>query len=106
MERGGYLRLVCILTWLSTAGATLLPVIILDQTHISPFVIYPVLLTIVILAAGLVVLAIQRRSVLDDWLMVVALVAILYQVPLIRTAVPNQNRCAQSRNPIDIMVQG
>jgi C4-dicarboxylate-specific signal transduction histidine kinase len=77
MERGGYLRLVCILTWLSTAGATLLPVIILDQTNISPFVIYPVLLTIVILAAGLVVLASQRRSVLDDWLMVVALVSIL-----------------------------
>jgi len=69
--------LVCILTWLSTAGANLLPAIILDQTRISPFVIYPVLLTIGILAAGLAVLAIQRRSVLDDWLMVVALVAIL-----------------------------
>jgi signal transduction histidine kinase len=73
----GILGLVCILTWLSTAGATLLPAIISDQTHISPFVIYPVLLTIVILAAGLAVLAVQRRSVLDDWLMVVALVAIL-----------------------------
>jgi signal transduction histidine kinase len=73
----GIFGLVCILTWLSTAGATLLPAIILDQTHISPFVIYPVLLTIVILAAGLAVLAVQRRSVLDDWLIVVALVAIL-----------------------------
>jgi C4-dicarboxylate-specific signal transduction histidine kinase len=52
----------------------------LDQTHISPFVIYPVLLTIIILAAGLAVLAVQRRSVLDDWLMVVALVAILEMV--------------------------
>ena len=72
--------LVCILTWLSTAGATLLPAIISDQTHISPFVIYPVLLTIVILAAGLAVLAVQRRSVLDDWLMVVALVSILEMV--------------------------
>jgi signal transduction histidine kinase len=76
----GIFGLVCILTWLSTAGATLLPAIILDQTNISPFVIYPVLLTIVILAAGLAVLAIQRRSVLDDWLMVVALVAILEMV--------------------------
>jgi signal transduction histidine kinase len=73
----GILGLVCILTLLSTAGAALLPAIILDQTHISPFVIYPVLLTIVILATGLAVLAVQRRSVLDDWLMVVALVAIL-----------------------------
>src|SRR4029077_2495633 len=76
----GIFGLVCILTWFSTAGATLLPAIILDQTHISPFVIYPVLLTIVILAAGLAVLAVQRRSVLDDWLMVVALVSILEMV--------------------------
>jgi signal transduction histidine kinase len=73
----GIFGLVCILTVVSTAGATFLPAIILDQTHLSPFVIYPVLLTIVILAAGLAVLAVQRRSVLDDWLMVVALVAIL-----------------------------
>ena len=73
----GVFGLVCILTWLSTAGANLLPAIILDQTRMSPFVIYPVLLTIGILAAGLAVLAIQRRSVLDDWLMVVAFVAIL-----------------------------
>jgi signal transduction histidine kinase len=76
----GIFGLVCILTWFSTAGATLLPAIILDQTHISPFVIYPVLLTIIILAAGLAVLAVQRRSVLDDWLMVVALVSILEMV--------------------------
>jgi len=68
---------VCILTWLSTAGATLLPAIVLDQTRISPFVIYPVLLTIIVFAAGLAVLAVQRRSVLDDWLIVVAFVAIL-----------------------------
>jgi signal transduction histidine kinase len=73
----GIVGLVCILTWLSTAGATLLPAIILDQTHISPFVVYPVLVTIVILAGGLAILAVQRRSVLDDWLIVVALVAIL-----------------------------
>ena len=73
----GVFGLVCLLTWLSTAGVNLLPAIILDQTRMSPFVIYPVLLTIFILAAGLVVLAIQRRSILDDWLMVVTLVAIL-----------------------------
>lgn len=76
----GIFCLVCILTWLSTAGATLLPAIISDQTHISSFVIYPVLLTMVILAAGLTVLAVQRRSVLDDWLMVVALVATLEMI--------------------------
>lgn len=73
----GILVLICVLAWLSTAGADLLPAIILDQTRLSRFVIYPVLLTIIILAAGLVVLAVQRRSVLDDWLMVVAFVAIL-----------------------------
>ncbi len=76
----GISGLVCILTLLSIAGATVLPAIILDQTHISPFVIYPTLLTIVILVTGLGVLVVGRRSVLDDWLMVVALVAILEMV--------------------------
>lgn len=76
----GIFTLVCILTWLSTAGVNLLPAIILDETRLSPFVIYPVLFTIIILAAGLVVLATQRRSVLDDWLLVITLVAILEMV--------------------------
>jgi C4-dicarboxylate-specific signal transduction histidine kinase len=80
MEHGGYLRFGMHFDVAFDCRSHLLPAIILDPTHISPFVIYPVLLTIVILAAGMAVLAVQRRSVLDDWLMVVALVAILEMV--------------------------
>jgi signal transduction histidine kinase len=70
--------LVCALTWLSTAGASLLPPIILDRTRMSPIVIYPISFTILISAAALGVLATRRsRSVLDQWLMVVSLAAIL-----------------------------
>ena len=67
---------VCGLTWLSTAGATLLPPIVLDNSRISPLVIYPIGFTILTFAMSLVVLAVPRRSVLDQWLMVVALVSI------------------------------
>ena len=69
--------LMCGLTWLATAGATLLPPIILDKTHISPLVIYPISFAMLISAAALVLLSTGRRSVLDQWLMVVALVSIL-----------------------------
>jgi len=69
--------LVCGLTWLATAGATLLPPIILDNARISPSVIYPVWLIVVVTAIALVLLALYTRSVLDQWLIVVALVSIL-----------------------------
>jgi signal transduction histidine kinase len=69
--------LVCGLTWLATAGASMLPPIILDRTRMSPIVIYPVWFTILISAAALIVLWFRRRSVLDQWLIVVALVFIL-----------------------------
>jgi len=69
--------LVCGFTWLATAGVTLLPPIVLDQTTISPLVIYPISFTMLISAACLAVLLVRRRSVLDQWLMVVALVLIL-----------------------------
>jgi signal transduction histidine kinase/ActR/RegA family two-component response regulator len=72
--------LVCGLTWLATAGATLLPPIVLDKTHISPIVIYPIWFTILISASALAVLLMRRRSVLDHWLMVVALMSILEMV--------------------------
>ena len=68
--------LVCGLTWLATAGATLLPAIVLDQTRISPFVVYPISFTILVSAAALAMLAVRGRSVLDQWLMVVAFVYI------------------------------
>jgi signal transduction histidine kinase len=73
----GVIVLVCALTWLATAGATLLPPIILDGSRISPLVVYPISFTILLSAAPIVVLLTRRRSVLDQWLMVVALVFIL-----------------------------
>jgi signal transduction histidine kinase len=69
--------LVCGLTWLATGGATLLPPIILDETHINSLVIYPISFTILVSAAAFAVLLTGRRSVLDQWLMVAALVFIL-----------------------------
>jgi signal transduction histidine kinase len=68
--------LVCGLTWLSTAGVTLLPPVILDGTRLSPFVIYPISFAILISVAALAILSVRRRSVLDQWLMVVTLVSI------------------------------
>jgi signal transduction histidine kinase len=68
--------LVSGITWLTTGGEALLPPIILDASRLSPFVIYPVWFTILITAAGLVILLFRRRSVLDLWLVVVAAVFI------------------------------
>jgi signal transduction histidine kinase len=73
----GVIGLVCALTWLATAGATLLPPIILDQRRISPIVVYPISFAILISLAALLLLLRRRCSLLDLWLMVVALVAIL-----------------------------
>jgi signal transduction histidine kinase len=72
----GVLALVLGLTWLSTGGADLLPHIILDQSRMSPIVVYPIWFTISLAAAAMAVLWFRRRSVLDQWLMVVALVFI------------------------------
>lgn len=66
--------LTCALTWLATTGAYLLPPIILDASRISPIVIYPIWLTILISVSAFILLAVRRRSVLDQWLMVVAFV--------------------------------
>jgi signal transduction histidine kinase len=72
----GVLVLVVGLTWLSTAGVHLLPRIILDQSRMSPIVVYPIWFTILLSVAAMAVLSLRRRSVLDQWLMVVALVFI------------------------------
>jgi signal transduction histidine kinase len=69
--------LVCALAWLATAGSSLLPILVQDSTHLSRQVIYPVSFTILILAAGIAVLLSGKRSVLDQWLIVVALITIL-----------------------------
>jgi signal transduction histidine kinase len=72
----GVVALTCSLTWLATAGTYLLPAIVLDANRISPLVVYPIWLTILISATALAVLASRQRSVLDQWLMVVAFVYI------------------------------
>jgi signal transduction histidine kinase len=72
----GVIVLTCGLTWLATAGTNLLPPIVLDTNRISPLVVYPVWLAILIAAAALAVLAFRRRSVLNQWLMVVTFVYI------------------------------
>jgi signal transduction histidine kinase len=66
---------VCGLTWLATAGAKLLPPIIVNN-QISPFVVYPVGLVILISTIAIAVMATRRWSTLDLWLMVVAFVSI------------------------------
>jgi len=70
----GVVALTCGLTWLATAGTYLLPPIILNTNSLSPLVVYPIWLAILISAAALSLLALRRRSVLDQWLMVVAFV--------------------------------
>jgi len=68
--------LVSGIAWLTTGGEALLPPIILDKSRLAPFVIYPIWFTILITAAGLVILVFRRHSVLDLWLIVVATVFI------------------------------
>ena len=70
----GVIALTCGLTWLATAGTYLLPPIILNTNSLSPLVVYPIWLAILISAAALSLLALRRRSVLDQWLIVVAFV--------------------------------
>jgi len=65
------------LTWVATGGVELLPPLIVDKSHLGPFVRYPIGFTIVVSAAAFAVLWVRRRSVLDQWLMVVTLASIL-----------------------------
>jgi signal transduction histidine kinase len=73
----GVVGLVAGLAWLSTTGAWLLPPIISDETNISRLVVVPISLTMLIAAFAGVVLCTDRRSVLDQWLIVVAFASIL-----------------------------
>src|SRR3954454_6377180 len=68
---------VCAMTWLATDGVRLLPPIILDQRRMSLILVYPFLSAIVIPVAALRMFSRRRSSLLEVWLMVVALVAIL-----------------------------
>ncbi len=65
--------LVCGLTWLAIAGDPFLPQVFLDATHLSPFSHYVLTFETLICAVALALVWRKRRSVLDQWLMVVAL---------------------------------
>jgi signal transduction histidine kinase len=65
---------VSALTLLVTAGERVLtPVLFLDVTHIAPLAHYFLAFNILVCTAALTILWRQGRSVLDQWLMVVAL---------------------------------
>jgi signal transduction histidine kinase len=65
--------LVCGLTWLVTAGEGFLPRVFLDATHIAPLSHYLIAFEVLICLFALALLWRKKRSVLNQWLMVVAL---------------------------------
>jgi signal transduction histidine kinase len=67
---------VCALTLLVTTGEPILPPVFLDRLHIAPLAHYVLILNVLVSAAALVILWSRRRSVLDQWLMVVILALI------------------------------
>jgi signal transduction histidine kinase len=69
--------LVCGLTLLATVGDEFLPRLLLDRTHLAPLNSYVIAFSLCICATAYIVLVIGRRSVLDQWLMIVALASIL-----------------------------
>jgi signal transduction histidine kinase len=73
----GSLALVGALTWLATAGQSLLPTLILDNGRLGPNVPYIILCLIAVCGAVVaLLLLIRQRSELDHWLIVVAAVSI------------------------------
>jgi signal transduction histidine kinase len=68
--------LVCGLTWITTAGDEFMPRLFQDSVHINPLNHRVGEATLLICAIALAVLWFRRSSVLDQWLMVVALAAI------------------------------
>ena len=65
--------LVCGLTWLVTAGEGFLPRVFLDATHVAPLTRYLIAFEVLICVVALALLWRKKRSVLNQWLMVVAL---------------------------------
>jgi len=65
--------LVCALTWLAIAGERFLPRVFLDGIHIASFAHYVLAFAALICVGTLATLWGRRRSVLDQWLMVVTL---------------------------------
>jgi signal transduction histidine kinase len=65
--------LACGLTWLAIAGDPFLPRVFLDATHLSPFSHYVLAFETLICVVALALVWRKRCSVLDQWLMIVAL---------------------------------
>jgi Membrane-associated sensor, integral membrane domain/His Kinase A (phospho-acceptor) domain len=68
--------LVCGLTWLTTLGESLLPQLFADVIYLTPFNHYLLVFGMLICVSALALLWARRHSVLDLWLMVVAVAAI------------------------------
>jgi PAS domain S-box-containing protein len=71
------LALVCGLTLLATAGNDYLPVLFADRVGITSATHVVGAITTLVCVSALAVLWLRRRSLLDQWLMIVALAAIL-----------------------------
>jgi PAS domain S-box-containing protein len=71
------LTLVCGLTLLATAGSNYLPVLFADKVDFTPAARAAGASTMLLSASAVAVLWFRRRSLLDQWLMIVALAAIL-----------------------------
>jgi signal transduction histidine kinase len=70
------LSLVCGLTLLVTTAERFLPPVFLDGIHLAPLAHYLLAFNILLCAVAFALLWVQRRSVLDQWLMVVTLALI------------------------------
>ena len=67
---------VCGLTLLFSTGERFLPTVFVDDIHPAPLARYLLAFVILFCAVALALLWVQRRSVLDQWLMVVILASI------------------------------
>lgn len=78
---GIVVALICGLTWVATAGSSVLPAFFADSTrHVrsSLYILIPLILLVAFLA--LAVLWVRRRSVLDYWLMLAVYALILEEI--------------------------
>src|SRR5712675_1018162 len=71
------LTLVCGLTLLATAGTNYLPVLFADRVGFTPEARLAAATTMLLSVSAVAVLWLRRRSLLDQWLIIVALAALL-----------------------------
>jgi signal transduction histidine kinase len=76
---GIIVSVVCGLTLLVTFGERILPPVFLDGIHLAPFAHYALAFNLLVCVTALAILWGKRRSVLDQWLIVVV-VAILSEI--------------------------